>query len=547
MAKVNPEKSFWGILFSRPFRRMFCMIMAFNVAAVILRCASPLIQKYLIDAVTNYRRDKLLIAIIALALVLFGTLLLETFSGWLCGKFLIQARNFLKGSIFRHLLTLPEDFLLSRGAGYFFNRIQNDIGEVLASWRSGIFSMLTDSLKLLIAWIAIACVNIRCAFFVIPFLLIQGWICFRFRKRQYRLSRNLQECVASERHVMQEFLAEHRAVKTHSALQKASDRVETGLSRWSDLARRRLSNEYLFRSCMQLPVWTCTGIIAIYELFLVMEKSATLGDAWALITLTMLIFAPSRTLGGIFVQMESARSAWHRLGELRQIKGENDGAAETSAPVRLDGDIVFDDVAFGYGETELFDHISFAVPGGELLFLRGTNGSGKSTLLALFMRLFDLKSGQITVGGKNIGAFPLAAYRSRIGYIGQHPEFIKGSVRDNLLLGNNALADETLTDMLQKLGIWQMIASRGGLDAEVRESGNNFSGGEKLRLALARELLRDTDILLFDEPAAHLDSQGREQFYLLIQSLHGKKSVIAAVHETLMKDFGRNFVLPERD
>lgn len=546
MTKDNSAGSLLGILFSRTFCRMFCTIMTFNVGFVLLRCASPLIQRYLIDAVTNYHREKVILGVFVLAFTFFGAFALETISGWLCGKFLIRARNFLKGSIFHHLLTLPEDFLLSRGAGYFFNRIQNDVGEVLACWRSGIFLLLTDSLKLVIAWIAIACVNLRCAVFVIPFLILQGGICFRFRKRQYRLSRNLQECIASERHVMQEFLAEHRAVKTYSALQKASERVETGLSRWGELARRRLSNEYLFRACLQLPVWLCTGIVAVYELWLVLEKSATLGDAWALITLTLLIFAPSRTLGGIFVQMESARSAWHRLCELRQVKRESDGEAANGS-VRLNGDIVFDDVAFGYDDTVLFDHVSFTVPGGELLYLRGTNGSGKSTLLALFLRLFDLKSGAITIGGKSIGDFPLAAYRSRIGYIGQHPDFIKGSVRDNLLLGNNVLADETLIEMLQKLGIWQMLAPRGGLNAEVRESGDNFSGGEKLRLALARELLRDTDILLFDEPAAHLDTEGRAQFYCLIQSMHGKKSVIAAVHETLMKDLGRNFVLPERD
>ncbi len=546
MAKKTSAGSLFGELFSAPFCRFSVAIIILDAVIVLLRCASPLIQRSLIDAVTAGVKLQFITWMIILAAVLVLAFAFESFNGWLNGKFMIAARSFLKGSIFRHLLTLPEDFLLSRGAGYFFNRIQNDVGEVLGFWRGGALSVISCALKLVIAWVTIALVSLKCALFAVPFLFLQSVICFLFRRRQYRLALHLQECAASERHVMQEYLARHRTVKTHAALENASARVESGLSRWGNLASMRLGNEYLFRSCLQLPVWLCAGTIAIYQLWLVTIRCVTLGEAWAVVTLTMLLFAPARILGGIFVQMEAARAAWNRLNELRQVKGES-AAAGAVADVRLAGDIVFRDVAFGYDGRVLFDHVDFAVPGGEVLFLRGANGSGKSTLLALFLRLYELHTGEITIGGKEIGEFPLAAYRSRIGYIGQHPEFIKGSVRENLLLGNCNLSDDTLIAMLQELNFWSVLAPRGGLNAEVKENGDNFSGGEKLRLVLARELLRDTDILLFDEPAAHLDTAGRAQFYALMRKLHGKKSVLAAVHEMLPDELGKSFTLPGRD
>ena len=172
------------------------------------------------------------------------------------------------------------------------------------------------------------------------------------------------------------------------------------------------------------------------------------------------------------------------------------------------------------------------VPRQNVIFLTGANGCGKSTLFSLLLRLYRPVSGQIEIGGVPIDSYPLELYRSRIGYIGSHPEFIKGTLRDNLLLGNPGHSDEEILDMFRHLQCQKLLEQwQNGLSAMVAERGENFSSGERLRLALIRELLRDTDILLFDEAAANLDQEGRRQFYDMLEKLPISKTVIAIVHE----------------
>jgi ABC-type multidrug transport system fused ATPase/permease subunit len=251
------------------------------------------------------------------------------------------------------------------------------------------------------------------------------------------------------------------------------------------------------------------------------------GELWELIALLSLLFAQARAIGGVFVQMQSALAAWGRLDELWGEQGESDGSP---SDVSLKGDICFNKLCFRYlQEKPLLENVNITVKGGSLVFLTGPNGCGKSTLLSLLLRLYKPLGGDVTIGGRSITEFPLKGLRSRIGYIGQSPEFIKGNLRENLLLGNNGRTDEEIMAAGRMAGCESLIASR-GLGSAVEEEAGNFSGGEKLRLALARELLRDTDILLFDEPAAHLDSENRRAFYNLLQGLGSGKTVIAVVH-----------------
>ena len=187
------------------------------------------------------------------------------------------------------------------------------------------------------------------------------------------------------------------------------------------------------------------------------------------------------------------------------------------------------------GNEETKNRIGTAIESGRLphaFLIGGPSGSGKSTLFALILRLYKVHQGVISINGKAIDTYPLNSYRERIGYIGQDPEFVRGTVRDNLLLGRSDVSDGLIMELFRQLDCAELIERHTEkLDYVVAERGENFSGGERLRLALVRELLRDTDWLLFDEAAASLDMAGRQSFYRLLQKLTGHKGVIAIVHE----------------
>ena len=493
------------------------------------------------DGANNGERNTVLLMASVLAMVLCMRFLFRSLGRWQRGSLGISVRKKLKAEVFRHLLALPEDFLRSRGVGYFFNRLQNDIGEISLFLSHNGLLIWTESLKLFLAIQGICFLQWKWLLWILPFLLLQGWICFCFRRRQYDLSHEIQECVASERHVMQEYLANHAAIKTHGAGDDAGKRIERGLGNWGKLMYQRLIHENWFMAALQIPIWLCCGSVAVFGLLQVVRKESTLGSVWALIGLLMLMFAPIRTLGTVFVQMQSARSAWHRIRDLLGQDTECAGTVPEQTAENLSGkpccslcgDIVFRSLTFSYSESKpLLKNFNMTVPRQNVIFLTGANGCGKSTLFSLLLRLYRPVSGQIEIGGVPIDSYPLELYRSRIGYIGSHPEFIKGTLRDNLLLGNPGHSDEEILDMFRHLQCQKLLEQwQNGLSAMVAERGENFSSGERLRLALIRELLRDTDILLFDEAAANLDQEGRRQFYDMLEKLPISKTVIAIVHE----------------
>ena len=523
---ASPLRELWAT----PFRRFAFWVVLLEGAAVLAGCVSPLFQRTLIDAVNAGRRHLAATAVGAIGGLLVLEFAARSVAAWIRSQLAVECRTQLKSAMFRRLLTLPESFLRGRGSGYFFNRLQADLAEVSAFLSGAGLALWPQLLRVAVTLAMLAWIDFRCVLWALPFLGWQWLIVRRYRRRQYRLSHRLQECVAAERHVMQEYLAAHTVFKSHAASAAAQRRIDRGFGRWRQLMGRRIRNERSFQVWLQLPVWFGCGSLALYGVHQVLEHVWTLGGVWALLRLLMMAFAPVRAIGGDFFRMQSSLAAWERLRDLYRHQAEPDAGGE--APVRLGGDVAVCDLTFGYEPGKpVLQKISFTVPERSLCFLLGENGSGKSTLLMLLLRLYEPWSGSVTIGGAPIEGFPLAGYRARIGYLGQSPEFFPGTLRENLLLGGSA-DDAAILEALRVLKSENVVLRRpGGLDAPVSGRGDNLSGGEKLRLALARELLRDTDLLLLDEPAASLDCEARQHFYALLPALCGRRTVIAIVHD----------------
>lgn len=519
------------LLLSSELRKYSAVIIVAEIMTVGLLSVTPLIQKSLIDAAADGQGRRLLIFAVAMAILIPMRFVILRLGRFCRGLLSIAVRQQQKSLIFRHLLALPEDFLRSRGVGYFFNRIEHDISEVTNYLAGNALSLLPELIKLFIAWGILLYMNWRCALLLLPFLLVQMFICRIFRARQYKLSYQILECSASEKHIMQEYLNTHVTMKTHSAEHRVSKRIDRGLRKWGSLVRSRLNYENIFQFCLQLPVWLCCGVVTLGGLYMVTEKQASLGEVWAMLAFTKMVFAPAQFIGAVSVQRQSALAAWSRLQELyrQEQEGEESGMAVQS----LRGKLAFENVCFAYGSgKEILKSLSFEVDPAQGVFLTGANGSGKSTVFSLLLQLYLPGSGKITINNIDIARYQLAGYRSRIGYIGQAPEFFAGTLRENLQPGGVKHEDAEIIKLFDSLECAHILeALPDGLDSRVAERGENFSGGERLKLALVRELLRDTDWLLCDEAAANLDIAGRQRFYSLLQKLPGNKGVIAIVHD----------------
>jgi ABC-type multidrug transport system fused ATPase/permease subunit len=214
-------------------------------------------------------------------------------------------------------------------------------------------------------------------------------------------------------------------------------------------------------------------------------------------------------LANLVLTMTKAIASGNRVQELLELKSSMADGTITEIRSEDNADfVVFDHVSMRYAldsEDSLSD-ISFAAKKGEKIGVIGGTGSGKSSLINLIPRFYDVRSGKVSIGGKDVKEYNLEALRERIGIVPQKAVLFHGSLRDNMKWGKDDATDEEIYKALEIAQAKEVVDGKdGGLDFMVAQGGKNFSGGQKQRLTIARALVRKPDILILDDSASALD------------------------------------------
>ncbi len=182
-------------------------------------------------------------------------------------------------------------------------------------------------------------------------------------------------------------------------------------------------------------------------------------------------------------------------------------------------------------DVPLFAPLSLTLTPGETVALTGPSGRGKTTLLGAIAGVTPPLAGQIRLDGQDITTLPESALRAQVGFLPQRPALLSGTIRDALNLGAPDAADADMQSLLDALGLWRVIAPKGGLDMYLGEAGNGLSGGESRRLALARTLLRKPKILLLDEPTEGLDPPTAAKVLSAVRTSLPRSAILLATHK----------------
>lgn len=193
--------------------------------------------------------------------------------------------------------------------------------------------------------------------------------------------------------------------------------------------------------------------------------------------------------------------------------------------------IEFKNVSFSYGEENVLDNISFKVERGEQVALVGMSGSGKTTIARLAARFYDIKSGEILIGGINIKDFEKEALMKKIAFVFQNSKLFKMSLRENLLIAKPDATDEEIDNALINSGCKEIIKGlKNGLDTVYGTRGTYFSGGEAQRLSIARAFLKDADIIILDEATAFADPENEHLIQESFKKLSKNKTTLMIAH-----------------
>ena len=210
-------------------------------------------------------------------------------------------------------------------------------------------------------------------------------------------------------------------------------------------------------------------------------------------------------MANLIISIAKAVACGNRISSVLKLESDQENGTDEG---RLSGGVEFRDVTAAYAgaASPSLEHISFQAKPGQTVGIIGGTGSGKTTLVNLIPRLYDTTAGQVLLDGKNVHDFDLNSLRRQIGVVPQKAVLFKGTIRQNLLWGNENASEEELWDALKVAQAQEVVQGKeGGLDAPVEQGGANFSGGQRQRLTIARALVRKPAILILDDSASALD------------------------------------------
>src|SRR6185312_13615343 len=236
------------------------------------------------------------------------------------------------------------------------------------------------------------------------------------------------------------------------------------------------------------------------------DGDMTLGTLVSSVFVLNLLFQPLQVLSDQYSQVQSAGAAMEKISLVLDEQPEIHDEAQAQLAPRLDGDLHLDRVTFAYGKEPVLHEIEIRVPPGGCLAIVGESGGGKSTTAKLVGRFYDPDGGAVRVDGLDLRELELRSYRRQLGVVLQDPFLFSGTIADNLRFARPEATDEEVADVARAVGI-ERIARRftDGLEHQVREGGAGLSAGERQLISIARALLADPRILIFDEATSNID------------------------------------------
>jgi len=555
--KKDDKRGFLGkfLPLLKPYTGLLFAVCLISFLLIVFGIAGSLYFQYIIDEVLySGGNSTLLVLSIGVMALTFFRVLLESVRSFMLTVFSIKIDFHLIFAYFSHVLHLPVSFFDTRKTGEILSRMQ-DAQNIRNALTDAAISLVMDTLMVFVVGVVLF-LRSRILFGVsvlaVPISSFIIWLTAKPFARQYRK-------VMGENAEVQSYLVESM---NGGQIIKAMNASEFAFREYEKLQTKAVWTSF------KLNVWQTvraifTGLIdgwggnVVFWIgsYFILNEQMSVGELISFNALLGYFLGPLNKLLNLQPNLQQAFVAADRIGEILvleeefeyEMDAENNSNLRFLQPEKINGEIEIKNLDFTYGtRRQVLFNINAHINPGEWVAFVGESGSGKSTLIKMLLKFYRPQKGEIFLDGHNLDDIDTFFLRSKIGYVPQDIFLFSGTIADNISMHKPDASMEDIIDAAKKAGAHDFICHQPDrYNTKLSERGASLSGGERQRIALARALLRNPELLIFDEATSNLDNISEQNIHETLKNLRKEKitTILIAHRLTTVINCDRIFVM----
>ena len=534
----------------KPYKKWLLLIFAAMLLETAMSLSAPWPLKIIIDNVIGYRPihswlqwveqvivsgDKLVFGlVVAISFVIIT--LIGSLAGYIQSYFTESVAQYvandLRRRLYHHLHRLSLSYYDHQQMGKILSTITADVSQIQDFASSSLLTIVVDALTIIgmlglmfyLQWdFALIALGVT------PFLLL---FVARFRKAVKRATREVRKDQSNMVAILEEGLQSMRVVNAFGRQQLEEERLNKASIETVNAALRARKIKSMLNPIVAVIVAVCTALILWRGAVLVLAGVMTVGALTVFLSYLGKFFSPVQDLAKKTTTIAQATVSLERIQAILETEIIIPQKTNAKEPGKLRGDIVFENVSFSYNPGEpVLKNLNLSIKAGQKIGICGPTGSGKSTVAGLIPRFYDISSGKIFIDGIDITDFKLEGLRNNIGFVMQDTVLFYGSVHDNIAYGRPGATEKEIIAAAKMANADEFINKMPhGYETLVGERGLTLSGGQRQRIGIARAIIRNSPILILDEPTASLDAESEQVVMQALEKLMEGRTVITIAH-----------------